>query len=137
MRSADVFQGQGRLERLLLHDTTDRGDDAIAPAGRRLAALFAGVEAELDEVRERLAAVEARIEALGRRGFEHAEPEPAPEECEYLLYLSSPGGHHLTSESGRLPAGGERIGDETATVLRVGRSPFPGDLRPCVFALSA
>ena len=137
MRSSDVFQNRDRLERLLVHDTTGHGEEALAPAGRRLADLFAGVEAGLDEVRERLTAVEARTEALARRDAGPREPEAGASECDYLVYLASPAGYRLTSESGPLPAGGERVVDETATVLRVGPSPFPGDARPCVFALSA
>lgn len=128
MRGTDVFQGVGdttRLRRLLIPDATEQS----ACVGERLVAVVEELEVDLAGFRSRLEVVEARVE----RRLHSVEPETTLE-CEYLVYLSTPGGYRLTEARGLLPGGGDPLDELDAAVVRVGPSPLPGDSRPCVFA---
>lgn len=87
------------------------------------------------------------VDAVGE-----AKPVPAPEPLAepprdaqiaadppasgWVAFVSSPQGYRLVEGAGALPAAGARVELESAphVVLRIGRSPLPGDFRRCVYA---
>jgi hypothetical protein len=83
-------------------------------------------------VRRRSEEVAAR-EALAEREGRAARPGAEAERC--LLFVPGSGGYRLVSLDVRPPAEGEslEINGERFSVLRLGRSPLPGDARPCVY----
>ena len=130
MRRADVFRGSGdtsRLQALLVSDTPGQ---AIC-AGHLLASAVEDLADDVAELMLRVASVEARP----HHGPLTDQPEPS-EQCDYLVYLGTPSGYRLSETSGVLPEVGSSIVELGATVLRIGRSPFPGDPRACIFALA-
>lgn len=90
---------------------------------------------DLRALRQTVAALAERVEQLAAR----VEPPPAePEPVEgHVLMLPLPGGYRAFVRPGPPPAPGEQVEHEDTRfrVLRVGRSPYPGDRRPCAFAL--
>ena len=72
------------------------------------------------------------------------EPPPAPPAqtatppaaaAGWVAFLSSPHGYRLVEGEGEVPRAGAPLELEGAThhVVRVGRSPLPGDARRCVY----
>jgi hypothetical protein len=55
---------------------------------------------------------------------------------DYLLFVWSPTGYSLRELDGDLPHIGEEFDDDGRTIVinKVGRSPLPGDPRPCAFS---
>jgi hypothetical protein len=132
VQSSDVFQGRGRLEQILVRPTTPLGD----PGWDKL---FEATDVRVEEAIERIQTVENRLDAI--ESIESVEPQTPvvePMEQDYVVLFSTSGGYRLAEASGPLPGTGDRFGEDgvTAEVLRVGRSPLPGDRRPCVFALA-
>ena len=125
MQSADVFPAGRRLGSLLVRET-----DAETVG---VAALFEATDSRVDEAFERISSLERRLQRL-----ETATTGERPRELPYVVFLAAPGGYRLASAFGRLPAAGDRIAadHDLAEVLRVGASPFPGDRRPCIFAVA-
>jgi hypothetical protein len=125
VQSADVFPAGRRLENLLVREI-----DAETVG---VAALFEATDARVDEAFERISSLERRLQRL-----ETATTGERPRELPYVVFLAAASGYRLVSAFGRLPATGDRIDadDDLAEVLRVGASPFPGDRRPCVFAVA-
>ena len=70
-----------------------------------------------------------------------AELEPLPNEPEpdgdpgHLLFVWGPAGYELLSRAGDPPPVGSEVGTSGGlrVVTKVGRSPLPGDRRPCAF----
>lgn len=90
-----------------------------------------------------LAALDARLGALGRRlerieealgDLEAARARP-PAGGELLAFVPRPDRYDLVPLAGFLPAPGEslEVDGERYLVSRVGRSPLPGDPRPCAY----
>jgi hypothetical protein len=54
----------------------------------------------------------------------------------YLLYVSSPAGYSLRELEGDPPSVGDEVEDDGRMVVinKVGRSPLPGDPRPCAYS---
>ena len=54
----------------------------------------------------------------------------------YLLFVSSPAGYSIREREGDPPQVGEELDDEGRTIVisKVGRSPLPGDPRPCAYS---
>ena len=54
----------------------------------------------------------------------------------YLLFVSSPAGYSIREREGDPPQVGEELDDEGRTIVisKVGRSPIPGDTRPCAYS---
>jgi hypothetical protein len=65
------------------------------------------------------------------------EPEPAgrPAAAGWVAFVSSAHGYRLVEATGLTPRLGEQVELEGGTfrVVKVGRSPLPGDLRRCAF----
>jgi hypothetical protein len=82
-------------------------------------------------VRRRSEEVAAREAALAGQPVRPAAPQP--ERC--LLFVPGADGYRLVSLDVTPPAAGEslEIDGERFSVLRLGRSPLPGDARPCVY----
>ena len=55
----------------------------------------------------------------------------------YLLFVWSPSGYSLRELEGDLPHVGEGFDDGGRTIVinKIGRSPLPGDPRPCAFSI--
>jgi hypothetical protein len=52
----------------------------------------------------------------------------------YVLFVWSPSGYTLREQDGEPP----RVGDEVEdglVITKLGRSPIPGDTRPCAFSM--
>ena len=112
MDTCDVFQGGRRLQRSLLGAT-----EAPAAVAEELAA-------QVEELTERVAALEGRLQA---------EPAAA---SGWVALVTSPGGYLIHELDGPPPREGDVVevaGGEVA-VTRLGPSPFPGDERRCAFA---
>jgi hypothetical protein len=54
----------------------------------------------------------------------------------YLLFVSSPDGYSLRELDGDPPQVGDELDDDGRTIVisKVGRSPLPGDQRPCAYS---
>ncbi len=54
----------------------------------------------------------------------------------YLLFVWSPAGYSLRELEGEPPQVGEEVEDDGRTIVisKVGRSPLPGDTRPCAYS---
>src|SRR4051812_35352172 len=137
------------LERTLFRrlDADDTGDSSGALAQVEGLLRFAATEwrlarrriaehtAELRSLRETVAALVARVELVEAR----VEAQPTVPAAHVVL-LSRPSGYGFVACDGPPPAPGETVehDGQTYRVLRNGgRSPFPGDARPCVLALPA
>jgi hypothetical protein len=57
----------------------------------------------------------------------------------YLLFAWSPEGYALVERNGDVPHVGAEVQDDgyMLAVVKVGRSPFPGDGRRCVYTVGA
>jgi hypothetical protein len=128
MHRADVFRGTGdttRLENLLLEGPRD----PAACVGQLLTSAVEDLAGDVADLTHRVEAVESRsssnLDALSTE----------TESCDYLVYRGTAGGYHLSEGKGLLPAAGSAVAELGATVLRIGRSPLPGDARACVFVL--
>lgn len=57
----------------------------------------------------------------------------------YVLFAWAPSGYELREQRGELPAAGHTVedGDRLLIVTKVGRSPLPGDDRPCAYTVGA
>jgi hypothetical protein len=58
----------------------------------------------------------------------------------HLLFLPGPSGYRFLERTGEPPAPGDRVAiaaseEHSFAVAKVGRSPLPGDERPCVYLL--
>lgn len=121
----------------------------LAARERRAAALEGRLAAREQELRERearalaaeaaarrredeLRAAEHRLAARADERSTSASPPPASA-C--VLFVPSASGYRLVPLERPPPQLGEQIdlAGETFVVLRVGRSPLPGDGRPCAF----
>jgi hypothetical protein len=83
-----------------------------------------GVERELAELRHRLARTERRLDgASGHTAPAHTRFVPGDE------------GYEIVEADGPPPRAGDEVevGERRLRVLRVGRSPFPFDRRPCAY----
>lgn len=85
-------------------------------------------ERELDELRRRVHRVE--------RGLRPKTPHHA---ASHTLFAPSGAGYEIVEADGPPPRAGDPVvvGGRGYHVLRVGRSPFPSDRRPCVFLVPA
>lgn len=110
-----------RLGKLLL----DGGDSAEAS---ELDERVETAERELHELRGRLQRVERRVV---RRNPHHA--------AAHTRFLPNGSGYEIMELPGPPPRAGESVvvAGRGYRVLRVGRSPFPADRRPCVFLVGA
>jgi hypothetical protein len=133
MHRADVFRGTGdttRLENLLLEGPPEAGPrDSAACVGELLSSAVEDLAGDVADLTHRLEAVEARS------GSESGHASAETERCDYLVYCGTPGGYQLSEQKGMLPTAGSAIAELGATVLRIGRSPLPGDPRACVFVM--
>lgn len=90
-----------------------------------------------------LAALDARLGALARRldrieeALEDLEAARARPQIrsELLAFVPRPDRYDLVPIAGSLPAPGDsvEVDGERFLVTRVGRSPLPGDPRPCAY----
>lgn len=103
-----------------------------------------GIEETLVEVRDQIARVEQLTRRLERVQAAQREPAtpttatatpaaaPAPG---HLLFIPGADGYRTRAADGASPRVGEEITDDDRRylVLKIGRSPFPGDPRRCAF----
>jgi hypothetical protein len=128
------------LEQTLFHqlDALERGPI------EQLGELVRAVVDELRLAQQRLAeqaadlrALKATVAALGSRldavTATPVAPEPEPEAEGHVLLLATSEGYRLVEREGPLPAPGTVF--DGYRVLGPGRSPLPGDARPCAVAL--
>lgn len=115
---------QGPLERLGSLVNVVIGE--LRAAQRRLSEQAADVGG----LREAVAILAQRVEQL--EGRPSAEPAAG-----HVLLLATAEGYRLLEADGPAPRPGEPIHDDGRAyrVLRPGRSPLPGDRRPCLLAL--
>ena len=85
--------------------------------------------ADLRALKSSVATLTRRLDGLSTPAA--APPEPEPEG--HVVLLSTPDGYRLVERDGPLPAPGEVV--DGYRVLGRGRSPLPGDVRPCAIAL--
>jgi hypothetical protein len=136
MVSADVLQGRRNLRLQEMRPAPE------VVAGDPVLSLLGVIEEHLTEIRARLVALDDRLDRLqaSLAGRNVPEPELQAEpalEPEFVVCWWSAGGSEFESQRGPLPEPGEVAGDAgEAIVLNIGRSPFGGDDRPCVFVLS-
>lgn len=78
------------------------------------------LRAALDRARERIAALEAELTALVQARS-------------HLVFAWTRAGYALQEAPGRAPERGSPAGDRV--VVKVGRSPLPGDRRRCAYVL--
>jgi hypothetical protein len=105
---------------------------------------------QLDRLLEEQAATAAVAEGEGdARGIDllrtrvaeaEAELAPAPAEQDadgtgHVLFVWNPSGYELLARAGEPPSVGSEVGISggSRVVTKIGRSPLPGDLRPCAF----
>jgi hypothetical protein len=138
------------LEQTLFHqlDALERGPieqlgelvravvDELRVAQQRLAEQAADLRA----LKATVAALGARLDAVTAPPSEsESEPEPEPEPVApgHVLLLSTTEGYRLVERDGPPPAPGGLVAHDGRDygVLGRGRSPLPGDRRPCVLAL--
>ena len=115
--------------------------ESVAAIEAALAARAEEVEAAEAQLAEREGAVGAHEAALAARRDEvderarELEPSaPAPEPA-HLLFVPGPDGYELVGREGPCPRRGETVllGERRFLVVKVARSPLPGDLRHCAF----
>ncbi|HEY6055870.1 MAG TPA: hypothetical protein VIU86_18210 [Gaiellaceae bacterium] len=140
----------GRRRRAALEETLFRQLDELEQGPlERLGSLVHLVIGELRSAQRRLteqavdmktlqqtvAALAERVEQL--EGRVRAEAEPAATTQGHLLLLTTPDGYRLAAREGAPPLPNEPVVHDGVVyrVLRGGRSPLPGDRRPCVLAL--
>jgi hypothetical protein len=117
-------------------------DDAARDLERERASLTARLdslavgEAELAEREREIAEREAYVV----RELTSTPSDVPAGLCDYLLFVSSPGGYHVIERAGALPADRSELhltledsDGRRYIVSRIGRSPIPHDDRPCVF----
>jgi len=111
---------QGAEARLLAHD------EQVATLEHELRTLRA-----LVEERER------RLDHVGEDGADRANSSREVPSCGHLRLIASSDGYRLSVSDDPSPRQGDRIEVEGAwfVVARVGRSPLPGDGRPCALLL--
>ena len=102
------------------------------PAAESDTAALAESEARIAELVDQLAAREAVTAS------EPAERRPRPgDAASFLALVPAPDGYRLVALEGTLPAPGEGLDvpedERTLVVARLGRSPYPGDARPCAY----
>ena len=99
---------------------------------RQLDDLLRTVESQLDRVES---ALEKRYAESG--SDLPPEPSEAIEAQSHVLFVPSAAGYELVGRDGPVPSPGETIEPEglegSFSVVRVVRSPLPGDLRPCAY----
>ncbi|HSP71295.1 MAG TPA: hypothetical protein VLN26_02940 [Gaiellaceae bacterium] len=120
---------QGPLERLGSLVQLVIGE--LRSAQRRLTEQAVGMRT----LQNTVAALAERVEQL--EGRVHAEAPPAAATQGHLLLLTTPAGYRLVARDGAPPKPDDPIVHEGVVyrVLRGGRSPLPGDGRPCLLAL--
>jgi hypothetical protein len=128
------------LEQTLFHqlDALERGPiEQLGELVRAVVDELRLAQQRLQEQAADLHALKATVAALGARldavTAPQPEPEPEPEPEGHVVLLSTPDGYRLVERTGPLPAPGELV--QGYRVLGRGRSPFPGDPRPCAVAL--
>jgi hypothetical protein len=92
--------------------------------------------ADLRALRATVVALNARVDGVEARVPEpEAEEPPAPDG--HVLLVPSPDGYRLVERGGPPPAPGEPVEHDGRRygALSRGRSPFPGDARPCLLVL--
>ena len=93
------------------------------------------LQAELAVTHRRISALQAEL-AEARAPVE--EPgAPEPREIGHVRFLGGPSGYALTSSTDACPGPGDVLETDGASyvTVRVGRSPLPGDARPCAFLM--
>jgi len=94
------------------------------------------VEATADALRAELETSDVALR-LAREELEDARREPEPVlATEHVVFVRSGARYVLVAADGPPPQPGTRLelDERDYLVLKVGRSPFPGDDRPCAFA---
>jgi hypothetical protein len=92
-----------------------------------------------DSIDERLADWEARLDRLEGKPGPRLQPQQAEPAAEgsHLLFVPSPVGYELVERGGDSPAAGAllELDDREGrfAVIRIVRSPLPGDGRPCAY----
>jgi hypothetical protein len=129
--ASDEAEARRRAEEVDARERALRGrEDELHAREARLLADELGVRRRSEEVAAREAGQSAQPAAA-------AEPTPKPrhepERC--LLFVPGADGYRLVSLDVTPPAVGEsvEIDGERFNVVRTGRSPLPGDARPCVY----
>jgi hypothetical protein len=150
-RSAEIEGRAGELderERRLASDEVearrraeevDAREQSLREREEELHAREARLLADELGVRRRSEEVAAREAELSGQPKTVAEPQqqpqtqPGPERC--LLFVPGADGYRLVALDVSPPAAGEsvEIDGERFNVVRTGRSPLPGDARPCVY----
>jgi hypothetical protein len=135
--AAELMAQVERWQRLAdeLREERDAVRHVLAARDRSLAAAYAQIE----EAAERFAASEqTRIEAEERlTELEEAGREPEPVlATEHVVFVRTGARYTVVPADGPPPEPGTLLQLEARDylVLKVGRSPFPGDDRPCAFA---
>jgi hypothetical protein len=131
------------LEQTLSHqlDALERGPlEQLGELVRAVVDELRLAQQRLNEQAADLRALRATVAALSERMDAAAAPEPAPQLVApgHVLLLSTSDGYRLAERNGPPPEPGETIAYDGCgyAVLGRGRSPLPGDRRPCLLALS-
>jgi hypothetical protein len=87
---------------------------------------------DVQELAEHLNKLETEVAELRER-LRHEEPEELPPG--HVLFLPTPDGYAIVEADDPPPPASRLvlIDDRWFRVLRIGRSPFPRDRRPCLF----
>ena len=139
---------QARERVAALHELVGRlsAEAANERERRKAAEARTSLQAELTPLwthlagqRELLAGLAARLEhAMRPRPLRELPAPKAPPEPEaHLLFLTTHDGYDLLERDGAVPAAGTEVAladGRLAAVVKVGRSPLPGDRRRCAFA---
>ena len=93
------------------------------------------IEEEAAALRTDLVASEVELRVAREELEEARAPEPVPV-TEHVVFVRSGARYALVAAEGPPPEPGTRLDveDRAYLVLKVGRSPFPGDARPCAYA---
>jgi hypothetical protein len=138
-------------------ESTDASDALAERLGAALAAGFAEVHAAIEQPRDDRGAIADLDAALAERDARIAElveqletrpASPTPtsdrprpgETTSFVALVPASDGYRLVGLEGMLPAPGDGLevpdDDRPLVVARLGRSPYPGDARPCAYLLA-
>ena len=116
-----------------------RAVDGIQGRAGQALSLLGQLGAQLEELESRMHATTKDEVEVPASASQESDPSPTPEPdpaLGHVLFVHATEGYGIIPCNGPVPAAGSSVeleAGEDAVVLRVGRSPLPGDERPCAF----